>query len=171
MLSMFKKDIHEEEHCEETQDLTLHTHLTLNEKYSGKVEKLKDGFAEVHLDVVSDMYADEQHLIHNGFIFSSASYTAAAAVNEKYGFVIGSVVNFLTPVRDEDQIVFKAKSRQKIGRKRVVDVIGRVGDVKVFVGEFSVIVMEKHILNVKLDEIDVSEYSDDDDSDDDDLDD
>jgi acyl-coenzyme A thioesterase PaaI-like protein len=117
------------------------------------------------------MYADEQHLIHNGFIFSSASYTAAAAVNEKYGFVIGSVVNFLTPVRDEDQIVFKAKSRQKIGRKRVVDVIGRVGDVKVFVGEFSVIVMEKHILNVKLDEIDVSEYSDDDDSDDDDLDD
>lgn len=160
MLKMLKKDSGDDELHHDSEDIVLETHTNIYDKYSGKVDKLKDGFSEVHLDIVRDMFADSQGLIHNGFLFSGASLAAAAAVNDKYGFVIGSVVNFLTPVREDDRVIYKAVSRQKIGRKRVVDVIGRVGDVKVFVGEFTVIVMEKHILNIKLDEVDVSEYED-----------
>lgn len=162
MLKMLKMNEQNEEDNSENEDISLKTHTLLNDKFSGKVDKLKEGFAEIHLDIISEMFADEQGLIHNGFMFSAASFAATSAINEKYGFVIGAVVNFLSPVRQDDRVIFKAKSRQKLGRKRVVDVIGRVGDIKVFVGEFSIIIMDKHILNVKLDEIDVSEYEDED---------
>ncbi|HIC10842.1 MAG TPA: PaaI family thioesterase [Campylobacterales bacterium] len=155
MFHMLKTD---REEREDTIEIPLNTHTEIYEKYSGRVEKVQEGFAEIHLDIVKEMIADEQGLIHSGFIFSGASFAAVVAVNEKYGFVIGSVVNFLAPVRDDDTIIYKAYARQKIGRKRVVDVIGQVGEIKVFIGEFTVVVMEKHILNIKLDEITSSEF-------------
>ena len=160
MLKMLKQDNENNEHHQDGTDVILQTHSKIYEKYCGTVEKLRDSFAEVHLDIIKTMTADKQGLIHSGFIFSGASYAAAVAVNEKYGFVIGSVVNFLAPVRDDDTVIFKAHARQNIGRKRVVDVIGRVGDIKVFIGEFTVIVMDKHILKIKLDEINISEFED-----------
>ncbi len=161
MIKMLQKGSEEEEEHHAKDNIVLQTHKTIDIKFSGKVEKLKEHFAEVHLEISPEMSVDENGLIHNGFIFSGASLAATAAVNERYGFSIGAVVNFLTPVRQNDIVVFKAKSRQKLGRKRVVDVIGRVGDVKIFVGEFTVIVIEKHILSIRLDEIDVSEYDED----------
>jgi len=139
----------------------LETHNHINKKYSGNVVKTKEGFAEIHLDIIEEMLADKMGLIHNGFIFSSASLSAVSAVNKKFGFVIGSVTNFLTPVREHDTIIFKAKARQKIGRKVIVDVIGRIQDIKIFIGEFTVVIMDKHILNIKLDELDMSEYIED----------
>jgi len=163
---MLNKPKEDNEVKSKNQEVILETHTEIDGKYSGYVDKLEDGFAEVHLDIIRDMYADEQGLIHNGFIFSGASFAAAAAVNHKYGFVIGAVINFLTPVRDEDKVVYQAVARQKVGRKRVVDVIGQVGDIKVFIGEFTVLIMEKHILNIKLDEINLPEYNRSDSSDD-----
>ena len=160
MLNMLSKADKEEKNLRDDDDDSnvLQSHNNVYEKYSGKVSKIKEGFAEVHFDIIENMLADNAGLIHNGFLFSSASLAAVAAVNEKYGFVIGSVNHFLTPVREHDQVIFKAKSRHKVGRKRVVDVIGRVQDIKVFIGEFTVVIMERHILNVKLDQIDISEH-------------
>jgi len=161
MLNMLSKvDKDEEIDKDEKNTHTLQSHTSIYEKYSGKVERLKEGFAEVHLEIVEDMLADKIGLIHNGYIFSSASFAAAISVNEKYGFVIGSMVHFLTPVREHDIVVFKAKSRHKIGRKRVVDVVGRVHEIRVFIGEFTVTVMDRHVLNVKLDEIEIPEKDD-----------
>lgn len=158
---MFKKGVEDEEH-QSKDEIIIQTHKKINTRFSGKVEKLREAFAEVHLEIVPEMVADEQGLIHNGFLFSAASLAATSAVNERYGFAIGSIVNFLTPVRQDDVISFKAKSRQKLGRKRVVDVIGRIGDIKVFVGEFTVLIVDKHILSIKLDDINVSEYDEED---------
>ena len=160
MLKMLSKE-DENIHHDDDDSTILHSHTHVYEKYSGKVEKLREGFAEVHLTIIKNMLADNIGLIHNGCIFSSASLAAVAAVNERYGFVIGSITHFLTPIREDDKVIFKAKSRHKIGRKRVVDVIGRIQDVKVFIGEFSVAIMEQHILNLKLEAIDMSEKRDD----------
>ena len=161
MLNMLSKvDKEDELEKDEDDSHTLQSHTSIYEKYSGKVERVKEGFAEVHLEIIENMLADQIGLVHNGYIFSSASFAAAISVNEKYGFVIGSITHFLTPVREHDIVIFKAKSKHKIGRKRVVDVVGRVLDIKVFIGQFTVTVMDKHILNVKLDEVELPEKDD-----------
>jgi acyl-coenzyme A thioesterase PaaI-like protein len=134
--------------------IKLQTHFKLEgDPLFGKIEEHEEGRVLATLKIRHEMKADKEGLIHNGFIFSSASYIAAVTVNKKYGFVIGSIVNFLSPVREGDIIEFEAKTEQRNGKKRVVDIIGRIGDVKVFVGEFTVAVMERHILSVDLDQI------------------
>ncbi|EJF07385.1 uncharacterized protein, possibly involved in aromatic compounds catabolism [Thiovulum sp. ES] len=134
--------------------IKLQTHLKFEgDPLFGKIEEHKEGRVLATLKIRHEMKADKDGLIHNGFIFSSASYIAAVTVNKKYGFVIGSIVNFLSPVREGDVIEFEATTEQKNGKKRVVDIVGRIGDIKVFVGEFTVAIMERHILSVDLDEI------------------
>jgi acyl-coenzyme A thioesterase PaaI-like protein len=154
----------DEENKQQNDIHILETHNDINRKYSGEIAKLKKGFAEIHLDIIEEMLVDKIGLIHNGFIFSSASLSAVTAVNKKYGFIIGSVSNFLTPVREHDTVIFQAKARQQIGRKIIVDVIGRVEEIKIFIGAFTVVIMDKHILNLKLDDLDVSEYVKDEDA-------
>ena len=140
---------------EEKLETQVFTHNKIYEKYCGKLLSIEDGQAKVGLDIIQTMLADSEGLIHNGFLFSSASYAATLAVNEKNGFVIASIVHFLAPVREQDHVIFKAQSRHTIGRKRIVDVVGQVEDIKVFIGEFTVIVIDKHILNVKLNDIEL----------------
>jgi acyl-coenzyme A thioesterase PaaI-like protein len=142
---------------EELLETQVFTHDKIYEKYCGRLLKIDEGYAEVGIDIIQTMLADSDGLIHNGFLFSSASYAAALAVNEKNGFVIASIVHFLAPVKEQDHVIFKARSRHTIGRKRIVDVVGRVEDIKVFIGEFTVIVMEQHISNIQLQDIELPE--------------
>jgi acyl-CoA thioesterase len=112
--------------------------------------KLENGYVELRLSVTSEMVADDQGLIHGGFIFSSADYAAMVAVNERNVVLVGSDCQFLSPVKFGDEVNFVAKVRHKEGRKRNVHVEAHVLDIKVFEGEFKTVITDRHVLKLRL---------------------
>jgi len=129
---------------------SLRTHELINSNFCGELDELKDGSAVVSLMTTTDMRVDSHELVHGGFIFSAADFAAMAAVNDPYVVLSGATTSFLSPVRAGDEVVFKAKVRHKDGRKREVDVVGMVLDIKVFEGLFKTVVLDKHVLNIDL---------------------
>ncbi|MEA2111969.1 MAG: PaaI family thioesterase [Campylobacterota bacterium] len=128
----------------------LETHLKINHALSGDIEELKDGYAKIVLSTTEDMRADDAGLVHGGFIFSAADFSAMAAVNDKNVVLAASTCQFLAPVRVRDLVVFEATVRHKEGRKRNIHVKGYSSEVKVFEGEFKTVITEHHVLNLSL---------------------
>jgi len=131
-------------------EVVLKTHERINHDLCGEISKLEDGKVEVKLETIAEMVADESGLIHGGFIFSTADYAAMAAVNEPNVVLVASDCQFLSPVKYGDVVKFVAKVRHKEGRKRNVNVIANVLDIKVFEGEFKTVVTDRHVLKLKL---------------------
>ena len=149
----------EEELVEENQEVedikldgeeVLRTHELIDSSFSGTLDDLKVGFAKVNLMTSDEMSADELGLVHGGFIFSAADYAAMAAVNDPNVVLSAATTTFLSPVKAGDQVTFTAKVRHKDGRKRDVDVVGMVLDIKVFEGLFKTVVLDKHVLKLDL---------------------
>jgi len=131
-------------------EVQLDTHLEVNADYSGEIQKLEVGYAEVKLVTLREMVADEFNLIHSGFIFCAADYAAMLAVNEKNVVLVASDCQFLSPVKFGDIINVIARVRHKEGRKRNVHVTAFVYEIKVFDGEFKTVVTDRHVLKLKL---------------------
>ena len=140
-------DIHDYHHSDE---VILKTHESINHDLNGEIIKLEKGYSEVKLETNPEMVADEQGLIHGGFVFSAADYAAMIAVNEPNVVIVAADCQFLSPVKYGDVVNIKAKVRHKEGRKRNVKVSGFVYDIKVFEGEFKTVVTERHVLRLKL---------------------
>ena len=96
------------------------------------------------------MRVDHKDMINYGFIFSSATYAAMAAVNKPNSVLVVSKTNFLSPIAVGEDVYFEATSRQKDTRKRNVMVIGYLNNIKFFEGEFIILVLEHHPLSLKL---------------------
>ena len=111
---------------------------------------MEKGRVELTLETTKDMLADDMGLIHGGFIFCAADYAAMAAVNERNVVLVASDTQFLSPVKLGDKVKFLAKVRHKEGRKRNINVIGNVLDIKVFEGVFKTVILERHVLKLKL---------------------
>ncbi len=126
------------------------THLKINHALCGDVELLQNGYAKIILTTTEDMRADEAGLVHGGFIFSAADFSAMAAVNDKNVVLAASTCQFLAPVRVKDIVTFEATVRHKEGRKRNVHVKGYNSEIKVFEGEFKTVITEHHVLNLSL---------------------
>ena len=141
-------EIHD--YLNEENKVMLQTHQSINRDLCGEIENMEVGHVEIRLITTSDMVADDQGLIHGGFIFSAADYAAMAAVNEANVVLVACDSQFLSPVKFGDEVLFKAKVRHKEGRKRNVHVTGYVLDIKVFDGEFKTVVTDKHVLKLKL---------------------
>ncbi len=131
-------------------DVIIKTHQSINQNFSGEVQKMEHGYVELLLQTTQEMVADEQGLIHGGFIFGSADYAAMLAVNEPNVVLVASDCQFLSPVKLYDEVRVIAKVRHKEGRKRNVHVRCFVYDIKVFEGEFKTVITEKHVLKMKL---------------------
>ena len=130
--------------------VVLSTHESINRDLNGEIIRLENGYVEVLLITTSEMVADDQGLIHGGFIFGAADYAAMVAVNEKNVVLVGSECQFLSPVKFGDEVNFTARVRHKEGRKRNVYVEGHVLDIKVFEGEFKTVITDRHVLKLKL---------------------
>lgn len=128
----------------------LQTHQRINGELSGRLVELEKNYAKVHLLTTNEMITDEFGLIHSGFIFSAADYTAAVAINEKNTVIIGSKVSFLAPAKVGDVVEYEAKVKFEDSRKREVSIIGKINDIKVFQGIFYAVVLEKHIFKTKI---------------------
>ncbi len=153
---MAEKDLTEENLEEQTEEIdlegisALRTHELIDSSYSGILDELKEGYAKVSLMTTQEMRADTLGLVHGGFIFSAADYAAMAAVNHQNVVLSSATTSFLSPVKVGDQVTFVAKVRHKDGRKRDVDVVGTVLDIKVFEGLFKTVVLDKHVLKLDL---------------------
>ena len=132
------------------EEVILTTHNEINQDLNGELLVIEHGYVEVRLRTTPEMVADKHGLIHGGFIFSSADYAAMAAVNETNVVLIASECQFLSPVKLHDEVNIIARVRHKEGRKRNVNVVAFVHDIKVFEGEFKTVILDKHVLKLKL---------------------
>lgn len=130
--------------------LELKTHDLLSQSLCGILEDLQDGYAKVKLVTTEEMIVDKKGLIHSGFIFSSANFAAVAAINKPNVVLAVSRCNFLSPLKVEDEVIFEATAIHNTTRKRDVKVVGTMNGIKVFEGEFSIVVLEKHVLSLQL---------------------
>jgi acyl-coenzyme A thioesterase PaaI-like protein len=128
----------------------LKTHQAIKTDFAGTIVNLEKGKAKVNLLTTNDMAIDELGLIHSGFIFASADYAAAMAVNEENVVIIGAKTSFLAPAKAGDLVTFSARSKFEDSRKREINVIGKVNDIKIFEGVFHAVVLEKHIFKIKI---------------------
>lgn len=129
----------------------LKTHKNINQSLCSEIQKLEDGYAESRLVTTNEMVADSKGLIHGGFVFGAADYTAMAAVNEENVVLTACSCKFTAPVKLGDIVNFTAKVQSRDGRKNSVYVTAYVLDVKVFEGEFKTFVTDKHVLELNLD--------------------
>ena len=128
----------------------LKSSALINQSIVGFLEEIVPGEATVKLVCTDDMVADQKGLIHTGFMFNSANYAALLAINEPNAITIVSKANFLLPAVLDDEVIFKARAMQTESRKRVVRVDGFLRDNKIFEAEFSIVVMDRHILGMNL---------------------
>ena len=126
---------------------SIKTHKLINERFSGRVLESAEGRARVILHTNIDMIADEFGLIHGGFIFSGADYSAMVAVNDENVVLGASECRFIAPVKKGDSVIFEANVISNRGKKHIVEVEGFVEDKRVFSGVFTTFVLDKHILS------------------------
>ncbi len=132
---------------------TMKSHTRIRSSFVGNLTELTKNGAKTVLQATQEMSVDEFGLVHNGFIFGSAEYAAAAAVNEENFIVIGCRSKFFAPAKVGDIISFEAKGRFEDARKREIKVTGTINDVKVFEGIFQAVILEHHILKTTIEEL------------------
>lgn len=128
----------------------LKTHQRIKPNLFGNIISIEKGHSRVNLLTTNDMVIDELGLVHSGFIFSSADYAAATAVNEENVVIIGGRTSFLAPAKVGDLIEFEAKAKFEDSRKREINVVGKINDIKIFEGIFHAVVLDKHIFKIKI---------------------
>ena len=127
------------------------THLSISEDLVGKVERIESGkFAQVSLTVDSRMRVDEKGLVHGGFTFGLADYSAMVAVNDPFVVLLSSQVRFLRPVVVGETLTARAQVDETEGKKRRVRCeVFNQGQEKVLEGEFLCLVLSQHVLGKK----------------------
>lgn len=127
--------------------LPVRTHLAIDARLSGEVLDLAEGSARVALRTVPEMAADEQGLVHGGFVFSLADYAAMLAVNHPLVVLAGAEVRFLKPVRVGERLAAAARLVESAGKRRRVEVaVADEGGATVFSGTFQCAVPDRHVL-------------------------
>ena len=122
------------------------THLKINTKLCGEVIELAQGYAKVQLKTDDKMAADEEGLIHGGFIFGAADFAAMCAVNEPNVVLTGSTSRFIAPSVKGDIIEFEANLVEQDGPKGVVEVVGHCSGRDVFTATFKTYITKEHVL-------------------------
>ncbi len=124
------------------------THLEINHDLSGTPVEINETGSRVSFIATQDMAADDKGLVHGGFVFSLADYTAMVAINDP-NVVLGKAdVKFLKPVKVGDELEAVAEKLPEDGRKLPVKVNVMRGDDTVFVGEFICMITPKHVLDL-----------------------
>ena len=127
--------------------MDINTHKKIDRNLCGKPLEIDEGFSRVELLLTDNMAADESGLVHGGFVFGLADYSAMIAVNHP-NVVLGSAdVKFLKPLRKGDTVVAEARVENITGKKHTVRVTVENKKIKVFEGTFTCFVLEKHVLS------------------------
>ncbi|MEA3353000.1 MAG: hotdog domain-containing protein [Campylobacterota bacterium] len=128
--------------------MQINTHLKIDNELNGKVIELKEDYSKVELNTILKMAADENGLVHGGFIFCAADYAAMAAVNDPFVVLAKSETKFTAPVKVGDRVILEAKITEKNGMRSSVEVKAKVFDKIVFIGMFYTATLEKHVFEM-----------------------
>jgi len=123
------------------------THKRIDQELCGTPLSVGEGFSQVKLRTTERMAVDESGLVHGGFIFGLADFSAMIAVNHPNVVLGAAEVKFLEPVRIEEVVIAEAEVKSKKGKKQMVFVKVKKGEVEVFEGEFICFVLDKHVLS------------------------
>jgi len=126
--------------------LEARTHLRIDPAWCGTPVELREGSAEVELLTRPEMAADEQGLVHGGFVFGLADYAAMLAVNEPNVVLASADVSFMKPVRVGERLLAIAAVGDVEGRKYRVHCAVRGDDGDVLQGRFTCVVTRQHVL-------------------------
>ena len=126
--------------------MKIDTHRHIDQTLCGKPLSVEGGNSHVELVTTPQMAADEQGLVHGGFIFGAADYAAMIAVNHPHVVLGASDVKFLKPVRVGETVMARAQVQEVKGKKYWVSVSVTKHGEDVFQGMFTCFVLDKHVL-------------------------
>lgn len=126
--------------------MKIDTHRHIDQTLCGQPRIVEHGKCQVELLTTHQMAADEQGLVHGGFIFGAADYAAMIAVNDPHVVLGASDVKFLKPVRVGEKVVAQAQVQEVKGKKYWVAVNVTKGGEEVFQGMFTCFVLDRHVL-------------------------
>jgi acyl-coenzyme A thioesterase PaaI-like protein len=126
--------------------MEIDTHRQIDQSLCGKPVLLERGHCRVELTTTHLMAADDQGLVHGGFIFGAADYAAMLAVNHPHVVLGASDVKFLKPVRVGETVAVQAQVQEVKGKKYRVSVSAAKDDAEIFQGMFTCFVLDRHVL-------------------------
>jgi len=122
--------------------MSVRTHAAIDQALCGSVTSLGPGRSTVEMETTPAMTVDEHGLIHGGFIFGLADHAAMVAINEPTVVLTAASVRFLRPATAGDTLAATARADGD-----TVHVTVACGEVVIMSGEFSVRVLERHVLD------------------------
>ena len=125
------------------------THKNINQELCGTPVLIKEGSSIVRLRTTDHMAADEEGLVHGGFVFGMADYAAMLAVNDPYVVLGSAETKFLKPVTVGEELEAHATIEENVGKKRRVAVSVFCGETKVLSGVFVCFLLEQHVLKIQ----------------------
>lgn len=127
--------------------MKIKTHRSAEARLLGTPSMVKDDSeAHVELEATSEMAVDELGLVHGGFTFGLADYTAMLAVNHPNVVLAEAKARFTAPVVVGDKMMAHGRVVERDGRRRKVEVEVLVGERKVMEGEFLCVILGEHVL-------------------------
>ncbi|BCD70488.1 PaaI family thioesterase [Helicobacter suis] len=85
----------------------------------------------------------EEDVVHAGFIVSAASFAALCALNKKHSLISSMKINLLAPIELKQEVYFNAIVVHASSKKCSIRVEGEFMEIKVFEGDFEILVFEK----------------------------
>ncbi len=134
----------EEEEIVEIQNLKTHSNILKNNAY--KILALHENHATIMIETDKCEVVKESGLIYDGVIFSAATFSAIAAVNEKNMFIIGVNLDFLNPLRDDGELTFQANVQVSSSGKKNVQVVGKINEIEFMQGTFILLKLDEKSL-------------------------
>ncbi len=108
-----------------------------------EVLELDKNSSKVKLNLENTQTYDDNKMIFEAEIYKCANFTAIIAVNEPNIFSINSNVDFLSQVEiSQKEIIFEAKALSSSQGKNFIEVVGKVNDISVFLGNFTLIKLD-----------------------------
>jgi uncharacterized protein (TIGR00369 family) len=128
--------------------MDVRTHAKIDRSLCGTPRAIGVDRAEVELHCDERMRADDEGLVHGGFVFGLADYAAMLAVNAPTVVLAEAAAKFLAPVVVGDHVVASAHVKSSEGKRREVHVeVKREHDgVVVMTATFACAVPSRHVL-------------------------
>jgi acyl-coenzyme A thioesterase PaaI-like protein len=127
--------------------IEVKTHRKGHAELLGKPVFIEDGRKSVvELVTTEIMVVDEYGLIHGGFAFSLADYSAMLAVNDPFVVLGSAEIKFTAPVKLGDVMRSEAIVVKTDGRRWEIKVEVKVGEITVLKGLMVCHVLQRHVL-------------------------
>lgn len=125
-------------------------HTKINKILYGRLLKLYPGYAKVFLITIEKISIDEQELIHGSFTFSAADFAVMTTGNHSNIVLVDARIRLLAPMKVGDVVIFEVKVSHMTTKKHDVTSMGYINKIKIFEGEFVIVILDYHIFKMNI---------------------